>query len=108
MAKFYGIIGFAITKETRPGVWEEVIEERPYYGDLNRCISNYDSNASSTNDNLRFNNSLSIIADPFANENFSHIKYASFMGAKWKVSSVEVQYPRLVLTFGGVYNGPTD
>ena len=97
MAKFYGVIGYAVTEETKPGVWAERIIERMYYGDLTRNTRRLQS-AEQLNDN-------SIVADPFANENFHSMRYVEFMGAKWKVTSVEVQYPRLILTVGGVYNG---
>ena len=103
MAKFFGIIGFAETKETAPGVWTEEISEREYYGDvlsLNRKLETGEH----LNDDININNRISILADPFAFERFSSIRYVSWMGAKWKVSNVEVQYPRLILSIGGVYN----
>lgn len=104
MAKFYGAIGYAVTEETKPGVWTEKITERMYYGDLTRNTRKLQS-TDQLNDDLNIANEISIVADPFANENFHSMKYAEFMGAKWKITSVEVQYPRLILTVGGVYNG---
>lgn len=104
MAKFYGAIGYAVTEETKPGVWTEKIIEHVYYGDLNRNTRRLQS-ADQLNDNIDVANEISIVADPFANENFHSMRYVEFMGAKWKVTSVEVQYPRLILTLGGVYNG---
>lgn len=103
MAKWYGVIGYAETAETEPGLWEEEIVERPYYGDLIRNTRRL-QNSSSINDNVEISNELSIVADPYANQNFYSMRYAEFMGAKWKISSVEVQYPRLILTLGGLYN----
>lgn len=102
MAKYYGKVGYAVTVETRPGVWEEQITEREYFGDILRNTKRYD-NAEGLNDNLNIANLISIVADPFALQNFHTIRYVEYMGANWKVSSVEVQYPRLVLTVGGVY-----
>lgn len=104
MAKFYGSIGYAVTEETTPGVWEECITERVYYGDLTRNTRKLQS-TEQLNENVNISNEISIIADPFAYENFHLMKYVEFMGAKWKIISVEVQYPRLILTIGGVYNG---
>jgi hypothetical protein len=104
MAKFYGPIGYAVTEETAPGVWEETISEHMYYGDLIRNTRKLQS-TDGVNDNINIANEVSILADPFAYENFHSMKYVSFMGAKWKITSVEVQYPRLILTIGGVYNG---
>ena len=104
MAKFYGDIGFAIQEETKAGVWVNTILPRKYYGDV---ITNSRRLQSSNqlNDNIVVSNEISIIADPYANENFHSIIYVEFMGTKWKVSNVTVQYPRLTLSLGDVYNG---
>ena len=104
MAKFYGNIGFAETVETEPGVWVEEMTVRPYYGELVRNTRRLE-NSGGVNDNVNISNDISIIADPYANHNFHSIRYIEFMGVKWKVSNIEVRYPRLILTIGGVYNG---
>jgi len=104
MAKFYGIIGYVLNIKTAPGVFEEKPVERAYYGDLIRNTRKMQS-TDHLNDNINISNEISILADPFANENFHSMRYVEFMGAKWKISSVDVQYPRLILTVGGVYNG---
>lgn len=104
MAKFYGVIGYAETVETRPGVWTEQIVERNYYGDLIRNTRRLQS-ADKLNDDINVANEISIVADPYANENFYSMRYIEFMGAKWKISNVEVKHPRLILTIGGLYNG---
>lgn len=103
MAKYCGTVGFVITSEIRPGVWKEVSQERTYYGDLTRNTRKLQSSGN-LNDNVTISNELSIVADPFANENFHAIRYVEFMAAKWKVTSVDVQYPRLILALGEVYN----
>ncbi|MBF1041158.1 MAG: hypothetical protein HXK92_05865 [Lachnospiraceae bacterium] len=104
MAKFYGKIGYAENVETRPGVWRPTITEREYFGDLVRNTRRLES-ASQINDNINISNEISIVADPYAYQNFHSMRYVEFMGTKWKISSVEVQYPRLILSIGGVYNG---
>lgn len=105
MAKWYGNIGYAETVEIEPGLWEETITERPYYGDTVRNLGSKLQNSGGVNDNINLVNCISIVADPFANENFYAMRYIEFKGTKWKISDVEVQYPRLILTMGGVYNG---
>lgn len=104
MAKFYGKIGYANTVEIKPGVYEEQIVERFYYGDLIRNTRRLQS-ADQVNDDINISNEISIVADPYATNNFHTMRYAVFMGTKWKISNVEVSYPRLILTLGGVYNG---
>lgn len=105
MAKFYGVIGYAETKETSPGVWTESITERNYYGDVIRNTRRWQP-GEGLNDNLTINNIISIVADPFAYQHFHAIRYIKWMGASWKIDNIEVQRPRLILTIGGVYNGP--
>lgn len=103
MAKFYGKIGFAENVEIEKGVWEEKITERPYFGDVTRNIRRL-RDASKVNSDVDISNEISIVADPYANENFHTMRYVVFMGSKWKIESVEVQYPRLILSIGGLYN----
>ena len=107
MSKWFGKIGYAITGETEPGVWEDTIVTRDCYGDL---ISDKYRRQSSgnVNDDINLTSVISIIADPFAYENCSHMAYAEIMGARWKITDIDVHPPRLNLTIGGVYNGNTD
>jgi len=107
MAKFYGAVGYASSVETAPGVWTDAITERNYYGDVLRNSRTLQE-GQTVNDGLSANNSISIIADAYASENFFAIRYVSWSGTLWVVNTVEVQRPRLLLRLGGVYNGPTN
>lgn len=104
MAKYYGKIGFAESVESAPGVHVEKIVERNYYGELVRNSRRLQS-ANQLNDDINISNEISIVADPYADKNFHMMRYIEFMGTKWKISNVEVQPPRLILTAGGVWNG---
>lgn len=104
MAKFYGTIGYVNTVETEPGMWEEQTTERQYSGELVKNTRRLESSGG-VNDNINISNEVSIVADPYAYENFHAMRYIKFMGAKWKINNIEVRYPRLILTIGGVYNG---
>lgn len=106
MPKFYGVIGFSSTVEDpeKSGIYKPTIVEKKYFGDLLKNVKRAES-GDGINDNIVLSNQISIISDPYARENFSMIAYATFMGTRWKVTSVEVRYPRLILTLGGVYNG---
>lgn len=107
MAKWYGKIGYVNLEETVPGVWEPKIIEKNYSGELlpTPNSSSWTSSQDSVNDNWTINNRISILADPFAYQNFHTMKYVEFMDAKWKITKIDVQRPRLILTVGGVYNG---
>ena len=106
MAKWFGKIGFADeTVETRPGVYNEQITPREYYGDLIRNTRRLQTTSDKVNDDINISNQISIVADPYANEHMWAMRYAEFGGAKWKIETVEVAFPRLILDLGGVYNG---
>lgn len=106
MAKYCGKIGYAILEEipAGSGVSVENIVERTYYGDVVRNTRRISAN-DKVNSDIEISNEFSIVSDPFAAQNFHSIRYVTYMGSKWRVSSVDVQYPRLILTVGGLYNG---
>ena len=106
MSKMLCVIGYATTEETVPGVFEEKIKPMAYYADLIRNTSKYQSTAN-LNDDISLNNSISIIADPYAFENYAHMRYVDIHGTKWKISDAELAYPRIILNVGGVYNDKT-
>lgn len=103
MTKFYGKIGYAETTETAPGVWEEHIVEHEHSGELPRNISKLVTSGN-VNDNVDVSCEISIIADTYAFQHYRDMRYVEFMGAKWKVSTIDVKYPRLILSIGGLYN----
>lgn len=106
MAKWFGKIGYAETQETKPGVWEEVITEKEYFGELLSRSRRFET-SQELNDDLNISNKISILADPYAYNHFHTMRYAELSGVKWKIKSVDVQYPRLELSLGGVYNVET-
>lgn len=106
MARFHGEIGYGITVETSPGVWEDQITEKVYSGDVIRS-ARQTKDGESVNDDITINNSISVVADAYATNHIFAIRYVRWMGTLWKVPNAEVKSPRLILRLGGVYNGPT-
>lgn len=104
MGKYYGILGFVDEVETSPGVWETKETLRNYSGDVIRFSSRV-STPDKVNDDIHMNNQLSIVGDAFAYNHFYTLRFAEWCGARWKITSVEVQHPRLILSLGGIYNG---
>ena len=103
--KYYDKIGFWIDDvEIRPGVDRPQIIEKYYAGDILENRQRWDQSGYQ-NDNLVVKNRISIIADTYFNQNISSIKYVTFMGVKWKVASLDIKYPRVILELGEVYNG---
>lgn len=103
MAKFYGKVGYLSTEETSPDVYSAVFTERLYKGDVLRNQKRYQA-SEGLNDDVIVNNSISIVADSYAYENAFAIKYVQWMGVLWKVTSIEIQRPRIILSLGGKYN----
>lgn len=101
--RYYGRIGYWDSVETKPGLVEQGLNFRYYKGDVPR---NYKRNqdGSKVNSDFSVNNQISIVADPYARDHFFTIKCVEWQGALWKVSSVEVQWPRLILELGGLYD----
>lgn len=106
MAKFHGAVGYGYTVEKAAGVWEDIIVERSYFGDVLRNSRRLQEDGK-VNLELTVQNSISIVADAYASEHFFAIRYVRWSGSLWVVTEVEVQRPRLILRLGGVYNGPT-
>lgn len=105
MAKFFDSIGYGQNLEIRPGVWDDVITERSYYGDVVRNVRK-SNEGEQLNNNINVQNTFSIIADAYAYEHIFAMRYIRWMGQYWIVTDVEVKRPRLQLRVGGVYNGP--
>jgi len=110
MARFHGKIGFIHTVEkdpiNQPSVWTEEATERDYFGDLIRSTRRWDNASGGTNENLVINNTISVVADSFAVKHIGAMKYVRLYGELWKIDSVEIQRPRIIITIGGLYNGP--
>lgn len=104
MAKFFGNIGYQTTVETEPGLYEEQIIEHEYFGDVLRNSRRLQY-SDDINPSITVNKQISVISDPYAVDNFNNMRYVTYMNAKWIISSAEVQYPRIILTLGGLYNG---
>lgn len=106
MPKFHGKIGFVETKEsdTSPGVWEEVIVERNFYGELTKNSRRWEG-TSVMNEDLNISNEISILSNSYIMQNAGKIRYVVMLGSKWKVTNITIEYPRLTLTIGGLYNG---
>lgn len=105
MKKFYGNVGYVETVEVTPGYWGPQETIRPYYGDWIRYSSKFQISSDSTNDDKNIANELSIMADPYADQHFSDMRFVEYMGVRWKITAVTPQRPRLILTVGGLYNG---
>lgn len=105
MEKWHGTIGFAKSVLDDTGVTRSEIIEKTYYGDFVRNARRWSATQESTIDELSVNNQLEIVADSFANENFQYMKYVVYKGVKWKISSIDIGYPKIIIYIGGVYNG---
>lgn len=107
--KFSGLVGYCYSVEgtgDREGIWEDVVDERHYFGDVLQFNPRWDA-GKDVLDDKRLMNKISIVADAFMWHHVDGLKYVHLHGANWEISAVEVLRPRLILTLGGVYHGPT-
>lgn len=104
MAKFHGKIGFVNSKRQN-GIYEYDVTEKTYYGDVLQNHRRWD-NTDKANDNLDISEKISVFANDFMKKNIGFMKYAEYLGTMWEIKSVDLQYPRVILLLGGVYNGP--
>lgn len=104
MAKYYGKVGFGITEESTPGVWSEKIVERLYSGDILQNMTRYQA-GEKINRDLSMNKTVSILSDKFFHDNMGSVKYVTIGGAKWEVTAIDKNHPRMILYIGGVYSG---
>lgn len=100
--KWHGKIGFVRTVETSPGIWEEVKTEKPYYGMVEKYGRRWQG--SKVNEDIELTNEISIISDSFARDCLGYMKYVTWMGSKWKIASATIDYPRITISLGGLYN----
>lgn len=105
MARFCGEIGFGDTVEVAPGIWEDAIIVRKYFGSVLRNSIKSETGESVNNDPA-LSNSISIVGNDYAFAHLKTIRYIKFGGELWTIDSIEIQRPRLILSLGGVYNGP--
>ena len=105
MNKYCGIIGFGSNQEIQPGVYDDVITERHYHGDIQKNRDRFNV-SNTTSGELKITNQFSIVGDKYMFDHVSEIRYLEWHGTRWVVESVEIEYPRLVMNVGGIYNGP--
>jgi len=109
MARFYGPVGISqqVEEPADSGIWVEQVIELNFFGDINRNARRSE-NQDQANDSVVLENTISIVVDHSAIEQLLYdIRYVVWVGKRWKVDSVEIQPPRLLLRLGSVYNGIT-
>ena len=109
MGLFYGPIGFVETVEDPigSGIYKEQPTERNYRGEVSRYSKRWDNGSQQVNPNLSISNTISIVADPYVSNHLYSLRYIKWLGGYWEITSAEVETPRIILSIGGVYNGPT-
>lgn len=106
MARFAGAVGFAEQVNTAPGVYRDEIVERQYTGTVIRNAVRWNT-GSEVNEPMRLDQSISIILDPYFNDHLQALRYVRWMGGLWKITSVQIQRPRVILQLGSEYHEQT-
>jgi hypothetical protein len=105
MSKYSGMIGFVRNYEKEPGIWEDEVTEKKYTGDILKNNQRFSVGSTITGD-VKITNVFSIMGNKYAFDHVSDIRYLEWRGNRWVVESIELNYPRLEMTIGGIYNGP--
>lgn len=106
MTRFRGVVGFSMGQvERKPGVFVEDIVEKVYQGDVKRD-TRQSRESEGLNEDLTVSNLIEIVADDFANAHVHVIKFVEWAGVAWSVGDTTVEYPRLTMRLGEVWNGP--
>lgn len=90
-----------------PGVFSDSMKEIPVTGLLLREGQYPNRSVEGTVTNVALQNRISIVMDSRIEKHIFNIRWATFEGVKFAVTSIEVKRPRIVLTLGGVYNEST-
>lgn len=90
-----------------PGVFSDSMKEIPVTGLLLREGQYPNRSVEGTATNVALQNRISIVMDSRIEKHIFNIRWATFEGVKFAVTSIEVKRPRIVLTLGGVYNEST-
>lgn len=105
--RFHGAVGYMRPELVRPGVYEEKIIERTYFGDIVQNLVKA-SEGEHLHLNLRHQSIVSVVADAFLYEHYGAIRYVRWKGATWAVTNVDISKPpRIELRLGVLYVGPT-
>lgn len=106
MDKFSGKIGFVSNEEIEPGIWEDIVTEKPYRGEIRKNHQNFNV-TDTTSGEIKITNLFSIMGNSYAFAHVSDIRYLVWRGNRWLIDTIELRYPRLEITLkGGLYNGP--
>lgn len=104
--KYYGKVGYVESRDNGNDIWEDVVTERFLYGDV---VS--DTRRTELNDRVipdyHINAQFSLVADTYCYDHLEFLRYVTYRGVKWEVTSVvPMNFPRITVTVGKVYNGP--
>lgn len=106
MARYHGKVGFLIPEDNQEtGVARERAVEKPFFGTVIEHTRRWDPEPQ-RNEDLGLSNQISITATDYAFKYASAIAYATFMGQRWKVTNMRLKPPQIILTLGGIWNGP--
>lgn len=109
MTRFAGVLGYGERVEfpaPGSGDWKNVITEHKYYGKVVRNSRRLQEDGE-VNKNLTLQNSIEIVANPYARDNMDKLLYVKLRGNRWNVDEcTEITgTPRLLLRLGTLYNG---
>ena len=101
--RYSGKLGVVEQTETRPGVWTETAVEKSVQGTVKQRTEAFQS-SNSVHPEYRTTTSISIFALANHAIDNSKIRYITYAGRKWTISSIVHEPPRIVLFIGEEYH----
>ena len=106
MARFHGKVGFYIeTDNQATGITEKTTVEKTFYCRVIEHVRRLPVTENGARD-LILSNQIAITATDYARAHMRSIIYVEYMNSRWEVTSARIKHPEIILTLGGVYNGP--
>lgn len=107
MAKWAGKIGFAETVKGDDDITRTTIIERSFKGDVLQDYRNWED-SEKINGNINISNRISVVAKDYMLTHLQYMRYVTWQGAKWRIKTISVAYPRVILLLGDLYNGTSE
>lgn len=96
-------VGFGSNQELEPGIYDDVLEEKTYYGEILENRRSFDQGTTLSGD-VKITNQFSIMGNTYLFDNLEKIRYVRYRNQLWTVT-VDEGYPRVTFNLGGLYHG---
>lgn len=98
-------LGFAESKQVRPGIWDDEITEVPKLAEVRQRTETFQVEGNVIPE-YKTTTSVSVLSQGPVKPDYSNLRYVLYAGERWIVTSAVHEPPRMTLFIGEVYSGP--